>query len=130
MASRFRSDSVRLVLLSSLAAACSSDCVPEPCAFPDAAEISVTASNAATGIPGLIAAITGAVTTTATCSSTGSVTLCRVPGYAGDYHAKLSAPGFQTQDVNFTVTGASSGCSCPRVDLQHVSVVMQPSTGS
>lgn len=124
-------ETMRLLMLASLAAACSSDCVYNPCPLPNAAEISVTASNAPAGIPGLTAAITGALMTTLTCSPTASDTLCRIPGGPGVYHAKLSAPGYQTVDVTFTVTGTSAGCNtCGHVDLQRLSVAMQPATGS
>jgi hypothetical protein len=109
--------------------ACSSDapCVVA-CAIPQVAEISVTASNAPMGIAGLAMAITGPVSTAQnnSCSQgAGPIDLCTIYGGTGDLQVTLSAPGYQTSTLNFSVTGSDSGC-CGHVDRQTLSVVLQP----
>ena len=111
-----------------LVVACSSDanCIYYPCAQPEAAEISVTASNAPSGIPGLTMAVSGSVTGGGPCDQgAGATNICRVMGGPGPYQVELSAPGYQTAALKFTVTGTAAGCNtCGHVDLQRLSVVM------
>ena len=112
-------------------AACSSDCVYYPCPLPEAAEIAVTANSSPAGISGLTLAVSGAVVTTAPCSlGSDGTSVCRVMGGPGVYQAKLSAPGYLTTSMTFTVTGAAAGCNtCGHVDRKLFSVVMQPAAG-
>jgi len=114
-----------------MVAACSSDCVYYPCPLPEAAEISVTASNAAADIPGLMLAVSSPVVTTVACApGSGGADVCRVLGGPGAYQAKLSAPGYQTTSITFTVTGTTAGCNtCGHVDRQLLAVVIQPAVG-
>jgi len=119
-------------LAAALVAACSSDCVYYPCPLPEAAEIVVTANGAPAGLPSLTLAISGAVATTTPCSlGADGASFCHVMGGPGVYRASLSAPGYQTTSITFTVTGATAGCNtCGHVDRKLLSVVMQPSAGS
>ena len=127
-ASRLSSGVLRWLIPASLVAACSSDCVYYPCPLPEAAEISVTANNAAAGVPGLTLAISGAVVSTGPCQpGSGATSVCHVLGGPGAYQAVLSAPGYQTDSIKFTVTGTTAGCNtCGHVDRQLLSVVLQP----
>jgi hypothetical protein len=119
----------QLLVLASLAVACSGDtCVLYPCPQSEAAEISVTAPNAPTGIAGLSMAITGAVVGSGPCNQgTSGVSVCYIDGGPGTYSVALSAPGYQTATVRFTATGTAAGCNtCGHVDRQLLSVVLQP----
>lgn len=120
------------VLSASLLAACSSECVFYPCPLPEAAVISVAGSNGKAGIPGLAVSISSPVITTIACEQESDGTdICRVPGPFGVYQATLSAPGYQTARITFTVTGVAAGCNtCGRVDRQLLSVVLKPATAS
>jgi hypothetical protein len=110
--------------------ACSNDaqCLALPCPIPEAAEISVTASDAPTGIANLTAAVTGPTIGTLPCGEpAGPATLCRVTGGPGAYHVLLSAPGYKTTAVDFTVAGTNGGCNrCEQVDTRELAVQMQP----
>jgi hypothetical protein len=103
--------------------------IAQPCTNPkpEAAEISVTASSATAGIPGLMLTLSGAVVGTAPCQQgLGASSVCYVLGGPGTYHAELTAPGYQTADIKFTVTGTTAGCNtCGHVDRQLLSVAMQ-----
>jgi hypothetical protein len=96
--------------------------------LPEAAEISVTAPNAPTGIAGLSMTLSGAEIGSGPCSSgTGNVTICYILGGPGTYSVALSAPGYQTDTVSFTATGTAAGCNtCGHVDLQLLSVTLRP----
>lgn len=122
--------SLRWVIPASLAVACSSDCVSYPCPLPEAAEISVTASSTTAAIPGVTLAVTGAVLATGPCQpGPDGTSVCHVLGGPGSYQAELSAPGYHTATVKFTVTGTTAGCNtCGHVDRQLLSVVLQPGT--
>ena len=85
----------------SLLVACSSDCIYYPCPDPEAG-ISVTASTATAGIPGLTLALSVAVVGSAPCRrGSGAASVCYVLGGQGSYQAALSAPGYQTADIKF-----------------------------
>ena len=117
-------------MLPGLALACSSDaaCIYYPCPLPEAAEISVSATSAPTGIPGLAMVVSGPMSGTGPCSEgTRGVSICYVLGGPGDYHVDLSAPGYQNVSLRFTVTGTTAGCNtCGHLDRQVLSVTMQP----
>ena len=108
--------------------ACSSDatCLALPCPLAFAAEITVTASNTPSAVPGLT--ITGA---SAACDTTSpAATVCVIQGEPGSYNMVLAAPGYQSTTLNFNVSGTPGGCSrCAVDDTQHISVVMQPAVG-
>ena len=120
------------VILASLAIACSGDanCLLLPCPPPEAAEISVSAPNAPAGISGLTMTISGPARGSGPCSpGSGGVSVCHIPGGPGTYAVDVAAPGYQTVTVRFTATGTSAGCNtCGHVDLQQLSVVIQPTT--
>ena len=122
---------LRSLVPASLVVACSSDCVYYPCPLPEAAEISVTASNTAVGVPGLMLAISGTVVGTVPCQhGPGAASVCHILGGPGAYRAELSAPGYQVASIGFTVTGTAAGCNtCGHVDRQLLSVVLQPAIG-
>jgi hypothetical protein len=121
---------LRRLVPACLAIACSSDanCIYYPCAVPEAAEISVTASNAPAGIPGLTMSVSGSVSGVGPCNhDVGATSVCHVMGGPGEYQVELSAPGYQTSALKFTVTGTAAGCNtCGHVDLQRLSVVLSP----
>jgi hypothetical protein len=119
---------LRWTIPASLLLACSSDCIYYPCPSPEAAEITVTASSGTAGISGLALAISGAVVGTTPCQqSSGGASVCYISGGPGSYEAVLTAPGYQTVDIKFTVTGTAAGCNtCGHVDRQLLSVVMLP----
>jgi hypothetical protein len=123
---------LRLIVPASLLVACSSECVYYPCPLAEAAEISVTTSPATASITGLALALSGAVGGTAPCQpGSGAASVCRVFGGPGTYQAELTAPGYQTAVVKFTVTGTTAGCNtCGHVDRRMLSVVMQPAIAS
>ena len=122
------------LVLASLAIACSSDatCIYYPCPMPEAAEISVSAPNAPAGVPDLAMAISGPETGSGPCNQgPGAVSVCHVLGGPGTYSVDLSAPGYRTATVRFTASGTTAGCNtCGHVDLQRLSVVLQPATQS
>jgi hypothetical protein len=110
------------------AAACNdSPCVTLPCPESLAAEISVTANNAPTGIAGLTVSAAGSTTTIPCSQGSGPTTVCWILGAPGVYHLTLSAPGYQSVPLTFSVTGTAGGCnSCGHADTQTLSVVLQP----
>jgi hypothetical protein len=131
-ASRRFLEMLRWTAPASFLVACSSDCIYYPCPEPEAAEISVTASTATAGIAGLTLTLSGAVVGTVPCQQgSGTASVCYVVGGPGAYQAELSAPGYQTVDIKFTVTGITAGCNtCGHVDRQLLSVVMQPASAN
>ncbi|MFI5230643.1 MAG: hypothetical protein ACHQWU_16340, partial [Gemmatimonadales bacterium] len=110
------------VALACCVVACSNDvqCLELPCPSLEAAEITVTAGNAPAGIAGLTATVTGAITTTIPCNQgAGPATVCSLQGGRGGYHVALSAPGYQSTTLDFTVLGKSGGCTrCEEVDTR------------
>lgn len=131
-ASRKFLEILRWTAPASFLVACSGDCIYYPCPAPEAAEISVTASAATAAIPGLTLTLSGAVVGTAPCQQgSGAASVCYVVGGPGAYRAELTAPGYRTVDIEFTVTGITAGCNtCGHVDRQLLSVVMQPASAS
>jgi hypothetical protein len=120
----------RIGAIGGVLVACSgdADCILLPCVPPEAATVFVTASNAPAGIPGLVATITGAVSSTEPCDQ-AQVSVCHIPGGPGTYQVQLSAPGYQSAQLTLTITGTEAGCNtCGRVDRQDVQVVMVPAT--
>jgi hypothetical protein len=120
----------RIGAIGGVLVACSSDadCILLPCVPPEAATVSVTASNAPDGIAGLVATTTGAVTSTGPCDQ-APVSVCHIPGGPGTYQVQLSAPGYQSAQLTLTITGTEAGCNtCGRVDRQDVQVELVPVT--
>jgi len=108
--------------------ACSSDCsnLSRPCPLPEAVRLSVSAANAPSGIDGLSVAVTGTVQGDASCQP-GPVTVCHVLGPFGQYHLTISAPGYQTQQLQVTVNAAPVKCNvCSVGEVEDRTVVLQP----
>jgi hypothetical protein len=125
----------RLVLagrvgLACCALACSNDsqCLALPCPFPIAALISVTAANAPTGIVGVTGVVTGTLSEMTSCGQGAEpAVVCLISGGPGVYHVVLSASGYQSATLDFTVAGKAAGCnSCGEADTKHLTVVMLP----
>jgi hypothetical protein len=118
------------IVLACCVVACSSDsqCLALPCPLLEAAEITVTATNAPAGIPGLTATVSGASTETIPCNQrAGETTVCQIRGSPGDYHVTLSAPAYQNTTLDFTVTGTTGGCNrCDQVDRRQLAAVLKP----
>ncbi len=111
-----------------LACSNAADCIYLPCAVPEAATVSVTAANAPDGIPGLVATVTGAASSSGPCQQ-APVTLCHIMGGPGTYQVQLSAPGYQSTQLSLTITGTEAGCNtCGHVDRQDVDVVLKPAS--
>jgi hypothetical protein len=112
--------------------ACSSDAVCViTCPSPEAAEISVTASNAPTGIVGLTMTIAGPVSAlgnTACSHGSGAVDVCTIYEEPGDFRVTLSAPGYQPNVLSFTATSKNVACCANLPVAQTLSVVMQPTS--
>lgn len=115
----------RVAALSMLAMSCATDgpCLALPCPEPIAAMITVTSS------------VSSAKLTSATIHAQGSGgtsdgpcgDICVVPGGAGTYQADISAPGFITAHLTFTVTGsAGPKCGCGTTNTQQLSVALVP----
>jgi hypothetical protein len=132
--------------LSCCVVACSSDAVcVVMCAPPKAAEISVTATNAPTGIAGLTMTITGPVVPSSVCQGPRCSTdcspnfgctgcsqvpqpkdICAIYGEPGSYQVTLNAPGYQLYVLSFTAASFDAGCCAGQAVTQTPSVVMQP----
>jgi hypothetical protein len=118
--------SARIAALALLAMSCATDgpCVIPPCALSVAATITVTSS------------VSSAKLTDATMHAQGSggVTdgpctggLCYVFGGADTYQVEVSAPGFTTAHLTFTVTGSPGPkCGCGSTNTQQLSVALVP----
>ena len=121
----------RLFVTSILVAGCASDavvCAYYPCAVPEAGRIAVTATNAPIGVAGLTMTVSGAVSSSGSCTQgSDGTSVCHINGGVGTYHVQLSAAGYLPTTLDFTATGTSPGCNtCGHVDLQQRSVVLQP----
>ena len=127
--------------LSCCVVACSSDTVcVVTCVTSEAAEISVTANNAPTGIVGLTMTISGPVFAfTSSCQGLGCTScsqgpgakdICTIYGPPGSYQVTFSAPGYQPNVLSFTVAShtTSGGCCADLAVTQTPSVVMQPAS--
>ena len=115
--------------LSCCVVACSSDAVCQTTCVPsEAAEISVTASNAPTGIVGLTMTIAGPVGNASCSRGSGAVDVCTIYGGPGDFHVTLNAPGYQPSVVSFTATAKTKECCGDFAVTRTLSVVMQPAS--
>jgi hypothetical protein len=50
--------------------------------------------------------------------------MCIVPGGAGTYDVRVSAPGFQAVGQSIVVTGSSPACGCGSVDTRMLTIVL------
>jgi hypothetical protein len=118
------------------------------CAVSEAAEISVTANNAPSGIAGLTMTVSGPVLTSSLCQGNdctglncspnfgcttcsqgpGAKDFCAIFGAPGSYQVTLSAPGYQPNVLGFTTASHTAGCCADMALTQTLSVVMQPAT--
>jgi hypothetical protein len=113
--------------LSVALAACSHDCVALPCTAPIAVFLTVTASGSSASISGAVVNASGALSETIPCSSQPTGAVCVIGGYAGTYNLAVAAPGFQSVMRTVVVAGdAPSGCGCPSIDTQHISIALVP----
>jgi hypothetical protein len=96
------------------------DCLALPCPFPIA--INLTLQTAGTGSP--VSKTT--ITVDGIENSTGCTQYCAVSTMPGKHHMKISAPGFQSFETDFTVTGTVPDCGCPQLDTQSMTVTLTP----
>jgi hypothetical protein len=118
--------SARIAALALLAMSCATDgpCVIPPCGPSIAATITVTSSvsSAKLGDVTMHAQGAGGVSDG---PCTGGV--CYVFGGAGTYQVDLSAPGFTTAHLTFTVTGSPAPtCGCGSTNTQQLSDALVP----
>jgi hypothetical protein len=100
------------------------ECVLYPCPEFEAVRVSVTASTAASTLPGLSIAIGGSQQSSGPCDPLTRV--CHVFGGAGSYQLTVSATGYAPTTASVTVTGEGAGCNtCGRVDRQQLAVTLQ-----
>jgi hypothetical protein len=99
------------------------NCAALPCPMPMAVILTVTASGGG-AVADLMMTVTGATSATGRCTAGDAGTTCYVPGTAGTYAVRLSAPGFQEKVVNVTVAGSNPPCGCASVQTEHPSVVL------
>lgn len=85
--------------------------------------IFVTVSSTGGPVTGASLNVTGPNSSAQPCSVE-----CAVPGTAGTYHLTLTAPGFQTIERTVVVYGSNPRCSCPIVETERLSLVMNPQT--
>jgi hypothetical protein len=124
--------------LTCCAVACASDptCLGGgTCPSGEIADISVSAPDAPLGPVGLTMVITGPVYTPDQSTCGGGVTFpagCGIIGAPGRYQVTLSAPGYQPSVVSFNEPpfGKPSACGCVSIEVQKISVVMQPVSDS
>jgi len=112
-------------LLGLLAAACSSECIIPPCAFPIAAQINVTSTATHEPLTNVTVIVSGAQSDSLSCAGT-----CIVPGLDGNYVFDVRAPGYVSvqQSVNVTSTASSGRCpSCPTINKQTLNIALTPS---
>ncbi len=111
-----------LIVLSAFAAACGgAECFAVPCPESFALSVSVVSSVDDAVVPGVIVETSGGAISSQSCSGT-----CLVPGPAGTYHVKVTAPLFKDVDTTLVVTGTTPSCGCPTVDEKRLVVRMSP----
>lgn len=117
---------MRIAALALLAMSCATDgpCVIPPCAPSIAATITVTSSVSSLTLGDVtMHAQGGGGVSDGPC--TGGV--CYVAGGAGTYQVDLSAPGFTTAHLTFTVTGSpAQKCGCGSTNTQQLSDALVP----
>ena len=91
--------------------------------MPMAVVLTVTTPSGG-AVPDLTMTVSGAASVAGPCNVGDSNTTCYVPGTAGTYAVRLSAPGFQEKVVSVTVTGSNPPCGCPSVQTEQASVVL------
>jgi hypothetical protein len=99
------------------------ECLALPCPMPLAIQIGVTAADGGS-VDGVIVAVSGAATGTASCSAGTTATTCYVPGVAGTYNLDIAASGFQATQRSVTVGGMTPECGCPTVVTVHLQVAL------
>ena len=99
------------------------DCVAMPCPMPMAVILTVEAAGGG-AVPDLTMTVSGATSATGPCTVGTSDTTCYVPGTAGTYAIRLTAPGFQEKVVSVTVSGTEPPCGCASVQTERASVVL------
>lgn len=118
---------VRLGACTGALIACSADCVSQPpCPLPEAIRLSVSAGNAPGGVAGLSLRVNGDVEGSSLCEP-GPVTTCHVLGGAGTYQLSVSAPRYQTDQLQVVVKESRASCNvCGAGERQDVAVVLHP----
>lgn len=111
-----------LIVLSVFAAACGrAECFTVPCPQPLAISVSVVSNTDESVVPGAIVETSGGAISSQACQGT-----CVVPGYAGTYNVKVTAPSFKELDTTLVVTGTTPSCGCPTVDERRLVVKLLP----
>lgn len=110
-----------MCLLAAMACSGSSEpCVRPPCALPPALNVSVKSRT--TGAPVTVTLdVSGATVTSLSCDGS-----CLVPGSAGTYHIKMSAPGYATAETDVKVNGTFPDCGCPSADPVSLTMLLTP----
>ena len=112
-----------VIVLSVLAAACGgAECFAVPCAQPLALSVSVVSNVDESVVPGAVVETSGGTISSQACQGT-----CVVPGSAGTYNVKVTAPSFKELDTVLVVTGTTPSCGCPTVDERRLVVKLLPS---
>jgi hypothetical protein len=117
--------SARIAALALLALSCAKDgsCVVPPCPMSMAAIVTVTSSVSSAKLSDVTMHAQGSGFVTDGC--TGG--LCYVQGGAGTYQVDISAPGFTTAHLTFTVTGSPGmKCGCGCSNTQQLSLALVP----
>jgi hypothetical protein len=110
-------------VLAALLVGCDAECIVPPCALPIAIQVTVSSAVSGGPVPGASLEVSGALSTTIACGSE-----CMVPGSMGTYLLTLSAPGFQPLQRTVVVHGTTRECSCPVVETERITLVLQPVT--
>jgi hypothetical protein len=112
------------IVVATLSACGGSDisCVPPPCAYPIALNITLTSASSGATVKDAVVQFTGPNLGSEPC-----VGSCSVPGYAGTYNLDITAPGFQAAKRSVTVTGSTAAaCGCTTTNTVHLDVALVP----
>lgn len=101
------------------------DCLQIPCPRPVAVEAVVT-SGTGLSLTGLVVDVSTPTTARIPCDD--ALGRCTVPGSAGNYTMRFSAPGHQTLQRSVTVARvrAVGPCGCEGVTTQQLQVTLAP----
>ncbi len=114
------------LLLATLFGCGHDDCGDEPlCPVPMAVTVRVR-STAGGAVPALSLTFLGTRAGGGPCTVGETATLCYVPGTAGTYEFRLTAPGFKDETLTVRVDGTQPACGCPKVATQNVDVILTP----
>jgi hypothetical protein len=107
------------------AAGCGGDCLQIPCPQPLAVEAVVTSATGLS-LTGLLVDVSTPTIARIPCND--ALGRCTVPGSAGSYTLRFSAPGHQALQRNVTVARvrAEGSCGCEGVTTQQLQVTLVP----